>query len=227
MRRGFSLLEVMVTLGVVGLLAGTVFAFMLDLLRGRESIADATRDAVAAATIIERIEGDLLVGVAEAGGEAGVSGDAHRVKVRGRSVVLSADGLGDGVGSEFRFDERSGLIEGRLLAGGGAFEVVSDRVRACRFRYFDGRRWRQQFDSREAGSLPVAIEIAIWFGRVEAEEEDGLFDEGPSEAEMLEAAPAAAFVSMEDEPTLPSREPDVLRVMIVPDGPSAAWREGS
>ena len=26
---------------------------------------------------------------------------------------------------------------------------------------------------------------------------------------------------------LPTREPDLLRVMIVPDGPTAAWRSGA
>jgi len=69
MRRAFSLLEVMVVLGVVALLAGSVFAFMLDLLRGREALSHATRDAIASAAIVERLEGDLLVAVADGAGE--------------------------------------------------------------------------------------------------------------------------------------------------------------
>jgi hypothetical protein len=87
-RRAFSLLEVFITLGVISMLAGTVFAFMLDLLRGRQALIDASADAIVTAALVERLEGELLVGVTSAGGEGGIVGDDFSIRILARSVVL-------------------------------------------------------------------------------------------------------------------------------------------
>ena len=229
MRRAFSLLEVMVALGIVGMLAASVFAFVLDLLQGRESLSDASRDAIAAAVIIERLEGDLLVGVVGVGDQAGIRGDDKGIAIIGRSVKLPAGSddrvIGDMVESEIRFDEGRGLLEGRR--GGASFEQISDRVRFCRFRYFDGRRWVSSFDSRSAGSLPVAIEIAAWFGSLEERDTLEPSMEDPPEESMLSEGFLDGAPLMEEEAlSVPSREPDLLRVMLVPDGPVTSWRDG-
>lgn len=232
MKRGFSLLEVMVALGIVALLAGSVFAFMLDLIRGSGTLTDAAQDAAAAATIVEQLESDLLVSVTSMEGEAGINGTESGIRVTGRAVrVPSGDEvIGDAVGCEIRYDEQTWRLEGSLR--GGANETISERVRACRFRYFDGRRWTSSFNSADAGALPVAIEVAIWFGDPPAPEEtpdDGMM-EGPAsfdtEAARMEAMERAAFDDpSEMMPELPLREPDLLRVMIVPDGPIAGWSD--
>lgn len=114
-------------------------------------------------------------------------------------------------------------------------QVLSEQVEYVQFRYFDGRDWRGSFDSSSSASegggasLPVAIELAIWFSadRVEPDEEieaiDGLIAEQSGEEEdWLEED----FV--EPEPiVVPTRAPDRVRVMIVPDGPSAGWGDGA
>jgi type II secretory pathway pseudopilin PulG len=220
-RRAFSLLEVFITLGVISMLAGTVFAFMLDLLRGRQALIDASSDAAVAAALVERLEGELLVGVAGVGSEGGIVGDQSSIQIMARSVVLPTTPgatIGtDVVSSEIRFDPELARIQARR-GGDGGMETVSDRVEDCRFRFFDGRRWVDSFDSAQAGSLPVAIEVAVWFGRVDVIDEDT--PAGEVEFESQEAPPAAL-----DDAQLPEREPDLLRVIIVPDGPVAAWRE--
>jgi hypothetical protein len=103
-----------------------------------------------------------------------------------------------------------------------------------RFRYHDGRGWRESFDASRGG-LPAAVEVAIWIRGAEpvAEEvpqapeparpsrrmtvhaDDGP-EESPSPAGLVEDD------GVEEEPELPpppAREPDRVRVMVVPDGP--------
>lgn len=234
-RRAFTLVEVLVALGVIAMLAGSVFAFMLDLLRGRERLVDASRDAQAAAAVIERLESDLLVTFVGADGEAGVSGDATSLRVSGRLVAFGERAtsveLSDAQSCELRYDEQDWLLEGRRWSGAdeGAFDSICERVEACRFRYFDGRRWTASFDSQQAGDLPVAIEIAAWFGPPPPPTEEELLAQEEAEA-LGDAGAEAAMLGFEEdelaEPRpLPEREPDLLRVMIVPDGPVAAWRE--
>jgi hypothetical protein len=131
-----------------------------------------------------------------------------------RSVVLpTTSGAtigGDVIASEIRFDESRGRLLARLGADAD-MDTISSRVQACRFRYFDGRRWVDSFDSGSTGGLPVAIEIVAWFGRVEVAEEELMTAVAPNVASGR--APSG------ENPVLPDREPDLLRVIIVPDGP--------
>lgn len=237
--RAFSLLEVMVTLGVVAMLAGSVFAFMLDLMRDRVVLEHASRDSEVSSAIVERLEGDLLAGAADVEGEAGIAGDASSLRIVSRAVVTPTKAgqrvRGDALTSELRYIEGAGRLEARRFGAredASGFEIVSERVQAFRLRYFDGRRWVSAFDSMEAGGLPVAIEVAAWFGKVDIEE--GLDrdasdmgavapDVGNRDASLfLDASP----VDPSEARALPAREPDLLRVIVVPDGPIAAWRSG-
>lgn len=117
---------------------------------------------------------------------------------------------------------------------------MAEGVSALRLRYFDGRSWRDSFDSKAAGDLPVAVEVALWFRRpgdppaAPAIEEESGPPTDEAEVEWDGEDPFALPVSFDDptgwedevEPSdLPEREPDRVRVIIVPDGPSAAWRE--
>lgn len=235
MKRAFSLLEVMISLGIVAMLAGSVFAFMLDLLRGRESLSNATIDAVASATLIERLESDLLVGITSVGADAGISGDESSIRVRGRAVRLPLAGdeaIGDLTGCKISYDEAGWRLVGSRLDADT--ETISERVRACRFRYFDGRRWVSSFDSSTTGTIPVAIEIALWFDDPPAPEEPmSLEDQSdqPGRVPDMSAPEDIGFADgafedmLAETPELPLREPDLLRVMIVPDGPIAGWSD--
>lgn len=98
--------------------------------------------------------------------------------------------------------------------------AVSERVRAVRFRYFDGRTWRASFDSLKAGGLPAAIELSLWMSPVQP----------PSAAQASAAAPGRQKAAPAQDELGP---PDRLRVIAVPDGgvgddstPESAGREG-
>jgi hypothetical protein len=180
-------------------LSGAMFGFLWNLTASRDRLISMGRDEQAGGVVIERLENDLLCGIAGSGGAAGIEGGATRLKVLTRAVwpprgddgSAPARGLGDLQGTELAFVGGS-LTASRWVGarGPGEPEVVSDRIAGCRFRYFDGREWKESFDSGASGRLPAAIEVSLWFG-----------------------SPPAG------------RAADRRRVVAVPDGPQAAWKE--
>ncbi len=230
--RGFTLVEAMLAIGLIVILVGAMFAFLWDLTVDADDMERVAVDSQGANAVIEQIESDLFCAVAGAGGGAGVRGTGSGLLVLSRGVMVpvgdsEADGKpGDLQGSEFTFDRLSGEIRARRWkgagAGSGAPEVACDHVQRLRLRYYDGRRWVGEFDSRAEGRLPAAIEVALWFGPV-LEPADGAFEpvvEFPMDEDSSSGAMAEPGI-----PVWPKGEPDRRRVIVVPDGPVAAWRD--
>lgn len=207
-RRGFTLLEVLLSLALIAMLSAGVMGFLWDLLGRRDDLNRTLVDTQAGAALLERMESDILCGLAGDQGAAGVKGSSTSLVLLTRGVALPVEGesaAGDLQGSEYVFEGRA--LKARRWAGDaaptGTLESVSPHVQAVRFSYFDGSAWKGSFDSAAADGLPVAIEIALWFGdAAPAESSDGSPRAGP-----------------------PRREPDRLRVIVVPDGPVAPWKE--
>ncbi len=172
--RGFSLLEMLVAIGLLVVLVSSMFAFLFDMLSARRRALETVGRQLAATTLIDSLERDLiasLVGDATTG--AGIDGDNERLRVLTRGVAGSIaergaadpDVLGDLQEVEYRFDLGSGRIEGRRGPAGdpGSFSPLGGQVARVRFRYNDGQRWQDSFDSRTADALPVAVEVMVWF----------------------------------------------------------------
>ncbi|MHC4613151.1 MAG: type II secretion system protein GspJ [Planctomycetota bacterium] len=236
-RRAFSLLEVLVAIGLVIALFGSMFAFMFDTLSARRRALGHAGKQRAATTLIERAELDLMscvVGDRVKG--AGVDGDntALRILTRGVAAHLAGRGPGDPAvfgdlqQVEYRFEEDVGQIEARRLPAGARgtdgtpFAPLGGSVYKVRFRYHDSTAWRDSFDSLLQGTLPAAVEIAVWFHpwpgdeRPEVPESEAeipgrlTFDAtaGFDEAEFARESDLELF----DEP-----EPDRIRVIVIPD----------
>jgi len=236
---GFTLLETILVLALIGMLAGAIFGFLRDITGRRDALARATADGQAGSTVIERIEADLTAGIAGGGGAlgAGVKGDDHSLRLLTRGVDLPAGGTthGDLQASEYSFAD--GVLKARRwnigTAGAAppAFEMVCDHIEALRFRYYDGSEWRTSFDSLSADSLPVAVEVAVWFGTPKPPEDPTLqpAPEPRAESSIAQDGEAATGASAppatEPRREVPSRRPDRLRMIVVPDGPVAAWKE--
>jgi hypothetical protein len=206
-RRGITLVEVLLGIALMLALSAGLFGYVWGLLDKRDRLLEVSARQAAAAVIFEELENCLATTfAADAAGRPGVKGDGTSVAVRCRGVMArnapgDAGDLGDLVGIELRFE--SGAVSARRLARReGEFEVISEGIERLRLRYYNGVEWLDSFDSAEAGDLPVALEAAVWFGDAPAEGED---EEGVQEG--------------------PLREPDRLRVMIVPDGPTS-WKGG-
>jgi prepilin-type N-terminal cleavage/methylation domain-containing protein len=207
-RRGFTLVEVLLALALMLALSAGLFGYVWGLLDKRDRLVEVAQQQAAAAAVFEELENSLATTfAADASGRAGVKGDGASIAVRCRGVASrggpGGEGdLGDLVGGEVSFT--GGAVSARRFGRrDGEFEVVSEGVERLRLRYYNGSEWLEEFDSAAVGELPVAVEVAVWFGAaVEGDE-----DEFGSEPEVL-------------------REPDRVRVMIVPDGPTS-WKGGA
>ena len=212
-RGGFTLMEVLLALALAAGLAGAVMSFAWNLLDRRAALVEHARRTRGGAAVLDRIERDLIGAMVSArDGTAGVEGTATSVRVLSRGVWLSGDREGapsDLQGSEIRLDAGAGRIVGRRWAGpdaGGDEEVVAGGVRRVRLRYLRGREWVETFDSAREGTLPAAVEVAVWFGEPEVE---------PAQPGEGEAEARAA--TMRERPP----EPDRVRVIAVPDAAGA------
>jgi prepilin-type N-terminal cleavage/methylation domain-containing protein len=218
-RRAFTLFELLITLGIVAMLSGAIMAFFWSLLDRRAAITLAAARQQGAGALIERIECDLSCGIAgdqQAG--AGIRGNGASLTLLSRGVWMPEAGrrsaLGDLQGAEYSFDRSAGIARCRRWIAGeqdsAEPETICENVALLRFRYYDGSRWSAAFDSLERGELPVAIEVALWFGVPGEESAQPAQQGGESEKER---------------PALPIRDPDRVRLVIVPDGPVDEWKE--
>ncbi len=229
-RRGFTLLEVLVALGLMAMLAGSLWAFMDNLGQTRRVSMAEAREQRSLTLLMDRLEDDLTGAIAgDASMGAGIAGSSSALAVisRGVGIPLSAEGgveatramLTDLRTTRYRFDRGSGTIRASRVhgagGGGGGEEPAAEGVGLLRLRYFDGREWLTEFDSLKAGTLPVAIEVSIWQTRG-----------GPvwGEDQMSMEGEAGAGESMDE--TEPTRPADRVRLLVVPDGPSAGWKGG-
>lgn len=212
-RRAFTLMEVILAIGILVALSGGLFGFMWNTLSRRDELVAGAARAQAAGAMLDRLEADIAGTIAGVEGlGAGVSGTPTSVRLLTRGVTIPVGeaerptALRDLQGAEYQFHAASRVVRARrwdATGSVGEFEPACPGVGRVRLRYYDGRRWRSSFDSLSAKALPVAIEVALWFG---------------------EAAPPMPESGDVAEPA-PEPEPDRVRVIIVPDGPVTTWRE--
>ena len=254
--RGFTLLEVLLAIGVLLVLSAMVISFFLTLVDRRDRLGALLADSEASSLSLRWLERDLLTCVASSGGQAGIRGEPTELTVVSRSVVVpmpqdAADGkiLGDAQRLRVVWSRQTGELTIERGEADGVMEadVLSQRVRWLQFRYHDGSGWRGSFNSGAEGRLPSAVEIAIWFGEPVVDEsapplgqtatggspEDdaamGRPRNAATEPGMLLEEPMDPFGGA---PTFgvqaepPTGRPDRWRVIVIPDAPEAGW-EGS
>ena len=171
--RGFSLIEVLVALGLLGLLAGSLVAFFSSLSErdawARERLAQAAVGDVAIDRLSSSLRSTMVGGVGES---AGVRGDRTSVRVLSRAV-LGGSGLSDLASLSLTSNQGELTVVWSDARGAELVrEDLSRGVRAMRLRYFDGRAWREEFDSGEAGRLPAAVEVSLWFGAASGNDDE-------------------------------------------------------
>ncbi len=167
-RRGFTLLEVLIATGLILALFGSMFTFLFDLLSVRERALDHAAKQLAATTLIERVEADLmscLVGDDARG--AGIEGNSTRLKILTRAVAgsLARRGVndpavfGDLQSAQYRFDDPSGHIEiARGPAGGQARARPAAREAARGAASTDARNAREpNGDRMETGGTFTSV----------------------------------------------------------------------
>ena len=173
MRRAFTLFELLIAIALIGAFVVAGSRFLSDVVGTRDRLVERLERDAAVTAIVEAIERAAFTSVARApDGGAGISGDALTLRLYGDQLGL--DGVLSG-------DPAVALRTGRLLVDHGrcwrnalalgdpvparrCARTFEQRVFAARFRFHDGDRWNETWDSLEDG-LPRAIEIAVWFDR--------------------------------------------------------------
>ncbi|MEM1185617.1 MAG: hypothetical protein AAGI53_11545 [Planctomycetota bacterium] len=228
-RRAFSLLEVLLALGLIVALSASIYTFLFELLDRRSRVLEETSAAGASSVLFDHLQSALAGAVVSAVDESGkpmpgLSGSSTEITVRSRAVIgVDADNAsprGDVRVSQIRFDAESGTLSASAWGGFGSREgsdPILENLRDVRLRYHDGDRWSDSFNSVSAGQLPMLVELRLWAGRppdpeADIEEADvgspeDLFADGPR-------AGVASDAALLEEPDLgpPSRQ----RVFIIP-----------
>ena len=209
-RRGFTVIEVMVALALIALLASAVMSFLWSLSSRQTALSRASAEAQAADTLLDRLEGDLLGGLAgDARLGAGIDGASTRLRLLTRGVDVGDGGMSDLQEAVYSFSGGT-LSMSRKPVGPGAEDAQTamhplySGLSRVRFRYFDGRAWKASFNSSSLRRLPAAIEVEVW-------------REGRGPASTVEGADPGSAIWP---------EPDRSRVIVMPDGPDAAWGGG-
>jgi DNA uptake protein ComE-like DNA-binding protein len=234
------LLQVLVALGLVLALLAAVFVFLHDIVDARDRARVRSLRQETAAAFFERVEADLAMAIAGSpGAGAGVIGGPQSLSVLTRGTqpdpLRAREGMLDLRRHTYRHDPAAQtLIGSRALADGGDEERVDfeGRVAHLRMRFHDGERWRSTFDSLDAGGLPAAVEVALWFALPAelleelasgAQNPDGGEESVSSGADGLTEragrsaqGDAATTLREIESPALPP--PDRLRVLAIPDG---------
>jgi type II secretory pathway pseudopilin PulG len=235
-----TLIEVLAALAILVVLSGGVVGFFLGVTDRRDQLARLAAQQRDAAALFDRLEAALMTSLAVApDGSAGIRGDEKSITVVARSVYPVFEGpsaVADAAVMTLSFDEARAACDCTLapLAGAGEplTESILEHVERIRFRYLRARNWSDSFESLSAGGLPAAIEISVWLEpRTGPRSQqappaptpaDFATYGGDPESEDLPFGPLDLPPEPEQAPWTP-REPDYLRVLVVPEGPPMGW----
>lgn len=242
--RGLTLIEVLIAIGLLLVLSGAMFGFLYDLLLSRARTLEHVQQQRAATTLIERLEADLASCVTgDAVHGAGIVGSSTQIRVLTRGVAGSiasanlsdAHAFGDLQSAEYRLDSASARVQGSRgpVGDAGKAEVtaIEGAVHALRFRYYDGSMWRDDFNSQEAGRLPVAVELSIWHRPWPGDVSGGQSQpERPASAAASDREFASNFDEYEfamssDLELFDPPPPDRLRIFLIADAEGPGRRE--
>ncbi len=201
-RRAFTILEVLIGLSLLIVLVAGAYGLLLQLHTRQQEVARLAARNTIGTIIIDAAERAVLTCVADAGADGpGVSLTDSTLRIVYRDLSPDMPPTDDAFSTRARLaiihhpDARTAEVT--VTHGARAPTTTIANIERIRFRAHDGDDWLAEFDSRVAGRLPVAIEVAVWFATPGASMPAG--DEDAA-----------------DEPRA-WREPDRLRVIAVFD----------
>ena len=225
---GFTLLEMLVAIALLGLLLGAVYSFTWNLFSRETRSLDEAAKSQTATMLFDRCEADLMSAVAIADSSPGVTGDSSQITITHRAVLPGSSGAPDVdlQTTTIRFDPRArrvSVTRSDASANPGGSEndgEIPVPVRALQIRYHNGRRWTDRFSSNNG--LPAAVELAIWFGVPEDEPDNEPADDfqdfpgdEPNPFDREIAGPGSEM-DFPDEPE-ELGAPDRVRIITIPD----------
>lgn len=217
-RRGFTLLEMILALGLTMMLVATSLAFFQQVVRMRAA-AEAEMVRLAAARVVfDRLTQELRVAYHDPGRARGLTGTASQIEMLVTALPEPAAWIDDElvrrpVSSDLRrirYRLAGGQlerIEQRQVVGSGDVRTPSvtrmtDQLRFVHFRYWDGQTWQHTWS---AGPLPAAVEVRLG---AEPLPDDTDIDDYPFDYQRRVIAIAAAVPSDTTAPLDADTEPD-------------------
>ncbi|MFT5422442.1 MAG: prepilin-type N-terminal cleavage/methylation domain-containing protein [Phycisphaerales bacterium] len=195
-RRGFTLIEVLIAIGLLVLLAGLMANFGITLADRRDRITRVGTRVATVSAVFSQLDAALTA--------ADVHGSGVRVS-ESSLTVTSRRVVADPVLAEFdelslRFDESGETLTASRSAAG--FSLSIPGVQRVRFRAFDGSAW----GDFSGNTLPQAVEVGVWFAPPPSSDDATMDD--------AEFATADSAFEFEDETETP---PDRWRVFSLVD----------
>ncbi|MDR0326774.1 MAG: GspJ family type II secretion system protein [Planctomycetaceae bacterium] len=228
MRRGFTLLEVIIVISILGTIMGIIGSVTLMISRvetRRQQRADHQRvvrtwtkifhddfrSAIQDTEQLHKAEGSETIR------HFGVSGTASQLRIDISNYSLRTDESSELRTIFYEFDSEKGLSrkERDYAAPQSATEKeqIAPEVVSGQFRYYDGSSWHDQWTSLARKSAPSAVEVT--FGSLPRREADRwrkqMSDDDPVQNRVVVQIPAAAqgfYVSYQrEQPPQPPRPP--------------------
>ena len=236
-RRAFTLMEVLLAVALVAALVSSMLAFLVDVSASRTRAQAAAASRRAADILMDRVESDLMTCIVGNADVAGIDGSSTSLQILSRGVAAPLalrDSPGRTLGDlqraicSFDPDEHSLSAWRGPIDAHSAPVLMGATLAQVRFRYHDGVRWMDSFNSAIERRLPVAVEVAVWVHDPESQREVEQASAGSGDARVPldDDVPASdPFDSMleggedDDEPSsmLDRTLPDRLRVITIPD----------
>lgn len=186
-RRGFTLLEVLLAIALIGLTATGLVSFLQSVATQRDRLGATLERERDADVLIERLERAVMSCVA-GGGDMGSGLDIRPSELRIVSIDMGSEGVATLVTLEITGPESESTdaaeailiptapedagetdpVMLRLTDGGGTLaDSELPGIARVAFRAHDGGAWVDTFDVLDAGQLPPALEISLWYGESE------------------------------------------------------------
>ncbi|MCH2143635.1 MAG: type II secretion system protein GspJ [Phycisphaerales bacterium] len=186
-RRGFTLIEVLLALGLIMLLVGSLGIFVNQVSETRVDLRTRSEQESSITIVFDALDGATGTCIALAGdGMPGFRGDAMSVEISFDSTTVQR-ALGDSSELvlvpedrvQIRFEPSSGVLS--IARDGDRPRDLAVRCFAVRFRFHDGNNWLEEWDSIAMGGLPHALECSVWYAPWPDETVPEWFPEGYDE----------------------------------------------
>ncbi len=211
-RRGFSLLEAIVSVAIAVALLGALAVFTTNLSEARQRLAQLTDRLECADAVFQLCDKAFATAVVDDGQlGAGISGSESSLRIVSSHIGTGGEGgslLGDRESHTIEFDASARRV---IIVHGEHRDVLATAVRSLRVRYLTSDGWVDSFDSAEHGIFPVGVELSMWFERAGEVAKETELDS--SETALMAAADRTRFFRVMGAPHV-----DVLARRAILDG---------
>lgn len=157
-RRAFTLIEVVVALGMMLVLVTTLSSIVSSVVRARATVHERLRESTGVGALFELLGASADTCTARGrNGAAGITGTKTTLAITRAAHNAREEGLDPLEELSFSFEQGNVIV----TSSTGVEGAILRNVGAIEFRFFDGNEFHPTWESAQDG-LPRAIELSIW-----------------------------------------------------------------